>query len=113
MARWNIEAIGYMGLTILDASIFCRQPVATLEQLKSGCRALHDATTPSRPASNEAGQLARATRERGGGSRRAECLLDRCDHAGEVALDFLVGGAASAPRADVCAARSRAALPRA
>ncbi len=34
MARWNIEAIGYMGLTILDASIFCRQPVATLEQLK-------------------------------------------------------------------------------
>lgn len=34
MARWNIEAIGYMGLTILDASIFCRQPVASLEQLK-------------------------------------------------------------------------------
>lgn len=34
MARWNIEAIGYMGLTILDASIFCRQPVSTLDQLK-------------------------------------------------------------------------------
>ena len=34
MARWNIEAIGFMGLTILDASIFCRQPVSTLDQLR-------------------------------------------------------------------------------
>jgi len=33
-AKWNIEAVGFMGLPILDASIFCRQPVKNLEELR-------------------------------------------------------------------------------
>lgn len=32
--RWNIEPVGYMQLGLLDAAIFCRSPVRTLEELR-------------------------------------------------------------------------------
>jgi TRAP-type transport system periplasmic protein len=34
LRRWNIEVIGFIGIQMLDASVFCRQPVANLEQLR-------------------------------------------------------------------------------
>ena len=35
LAKWNIEVVGFMGLSIIDASIFCREPVRSLEELKA------------------------------------------------------------------------------
>ena len=32
--RWNVEPVGFMQLGLLDASIFCRNPVRTLEELR-------------------------------------------------------------------------------
>jgi TRAP-type C4-dicarboxylate transport system substrate-binding protein len=32
--RWNIEPVGYMQLGLLDASLFCRNPVRTLDELR-------------------------------------------------------------------------------
>jgi TRAP-type C4-dicarboxylate transport system substrate-binding protein len=32
--RWNIEPVGFIQLGLLDASIFCRSPVRTLEELR-------------------------------------------------------------------------------
>jgi TRAP-type C4-dicarboxylate transport system substrate-binding protein len=32
--RWNIEPVGFMQLGLLDASIFCRSPVRTLDELR-------------------------------------------------------------------------------
>lgn len=32
--RWNIEPVGFMQLGMLDASIFCRTPVRTLDELR-------------------------------------------------------------------------------
>ena len=32
--RWNIEPVGYMQLGLLDAAIFCRSPVRTLDELR-------------------------------------------------------------------------------
>jgi TRAP-type C4-dicarboxylate transport system substrate-binding protein len=34
MTRWNIETVGFMQLGLLDASIFCRAPVRTLDELR-------------------------------------------------------------------------------
>jgi TRAP-type transport system periplasmic protein len=34
MRRWNIEPVGLMQLGLLDASIFCRQPVRSLDELR-------------------------------------------------------------------------------
>lgn len=31
---WDIETVGFMGLSIIDASIFCREPVQTLDELR-------------------------------------------------------------------------------
>lgn len=31
---WGIEVVGFMGLSIIDASIFCREPVQTLDELR-------------------------------------------------------------------------------
>ena len=33
-AGWNIVVPGFMGLSVLDASLFCREPVRTLEELR-------------------------------------------------------------------------------
>lgn len=34
LRRWNIEPVGFMQLGLLDASIFCRNPVRSLEELR-------------------------------------------------------------------------------
>ncbi|HEV2603463.1 MAG TPA: TRAP transporter substrate-binding protein DctP [Microvirga sp.] len=34
MKRWQIEPVGFMGLSLLEASLFCRQPVRSLDELK-------------------------------------------------------------------------------
>lgn len=34
MRRWQIEPVGFMGLSLLEASLFCRQPVRSLDELK-------------------------------------------------------------------------------
>ncbi len=34
MRRWQIESVGFMGLQLLEAALFCRQPVRSLEELK-------------------------------------------------------------------------------
>ena len=34
VAKWNIEVPGFLGFSIVDASLFCREPVRTLEELK-------------------------------------------------------------------------------
>jgi TRAP-type C4-dicarboxylate transport system substrate-binding protein len=34
MRKWEIEPIGFMGIQMLDASLFCRQPVRNLDELK-------------------------------------------------------------------------------
>ncbi len=34
IAKWNIEVPGFLGFSIVDASLFCREPVRTLDELK-------------------------------------------------------------------------------
>jgi TRAP-type C4-dicarboxylate transport system substrate-binding protein len=34
IAKWNIEVPGFLGFSIVDAALFCREPVKTLEELK-------------------------------------------------------------------------------
>lgn len=34
IAKWNVEVPGFLGFSIVDAALFCREPVKTLEELK-------------------------------------------------------------------------------
>jgi TRAP-type C4-dicarboxylate transport system substrate-binding protein len=34
IAKWNIEVPGFLGFSIVDAALFCREPVRTLDELK-------------------------------------------------------------------------------
>ncbi|MBM3351846.1 MAG: C4-dicarboxylate ABC transporter substrate-binding protein [Betaproteobacteria bacterium] len=34
IAKWNVEVPGFLGFSIVDASLFCREPVRTLDELK-------------------------------------------------------------------------------
>jgi TRAP-type transport system periplasmic protein len=34
IGKWNIEVPGFLGFSIVDASLFCREPVKTLDELK-------------------------------------------------------------------------------
>jgi TRAP-type C4-dicarboxylate transport system substrate-binding protein len=34
IGKWNIEVPGFLGFSIVDASLFCREPVRTLDELK-------------------------------------------------------------------------------
>jgi len=34
IGKWNIEVPGFLGFSIVDASLFCREPVRTLEDLR-------------------------------------------------------------------------------
>jgi TRAP-type mannitol/chloroaromatic compound transport system substrate-binding protein len=34
IAKWNVEVPGFLGFSIVDASLFCREPVKSLDELK-------------------------------------------------------------------------------
>lgn len=34
IGKWNVEVPGFLGFSIVDASLFCREPVRTLDELK-------------------------------------------------------------------------------
>ncbi len=34
IAKWNVEVPGFLGFSIVDASLFCREPVRSLDELK-------------------------------------------------------------------------------
>ena len=34
IAKWNIEVPGFLGFSIVDASLFCREPVRSIDELK-------------------------------------------------------------------------------
>lgn len=34
ISKWNIEVPGFLGFSLVDASLFCREPVRSLEELK-------------------------------------------------------------------------------